>query len=77
MRRPTLNVRIVRPGSALARGRPITRGAVPTLEEGSDLKVGAEGAGSEDPVGGKEQEGTAATVCLCSISSVLLFAEPR
>jgi hypothetical protein len=28
MRRPTLNVRIVRGGSALARGRPITRDAV-------------------------------------------------
>jgi hypothetical protein len=72
-RRPVLNVRIVRPGSALARGRPIARGAVPSSElqqqeEGPEPKAGAEGAAAGG--NGGEQD---ATVCLCFISSLRRF----
>jgi hypothetical protein len=62
-RRPVLNVRIVRPGSALARGRPIARGAVPSSElqqqeEGPEPKAGAEGAAAGG--NGGEQDATGA-----------------
>ncbi|KAH9026684.1 hypothetical protein EDB83DRAFT_2526613 [Lactarius deliciosus] len=69
-RRPTLNVRIVRPGSALARGRPITRDAAPSSElhqqqqqEGRYSRAEVEEVGSDGPVGcsGGEQDVTAAT----------------
>ncbi|KAH9025652.1 hypothetical protein EDB84DRAFT_365723 [Lactarius hengduanensis] len=76
-RRPTLNVRIVRPGSALARGRPVTRDATPSSElqqqqqqqqEGRYSRAEVEEAGSDGPVGGSggEQDGTAATGAIAS-----------
>ncbi|KAI9455243.1 hypothetical protein BJY52DRAFT_1188468 [Lactarius psammicola] len=77
-RRPALNVRIVRPGSALARGRPITRDVVPSSElqqqqqqEGYGPGAGAEGAGSDGPAGGSggEQDGTVATGAIASAST--------
>jgi len=54
MRWPTLNVRIVRGGSALARGRPITRAAV-TREPGTEPDSGEMGVEAE----GEEQPGEA------------------
>jgi len=56
-RRPVLNVRIVRPGSTLARGRPITRDAAPAASD--HQKQPEEAEGSESCAGG-EQDGTAA-----------------
>jgi len=50
MRWPTLSVRIVRGGSTLARGRPITRAAV-TREPGTERESGETGVGPE----GEEQ----------------------
>lgn len=79
-RRPVLNVRIVRPGSALARGRPITREAAPSSEirqqqDGGDgPRAGAEGAGPEGCARG-EQDDTAAAVCFYSSPSGSLFAK--
>lgn len=55
-RRPVLNVRIVRPGSALARGRPIVRDATPELQQQREARDGG-------AVAGGEQDCTAATVC--------------
>ncbi|KAH9957309.1 hypothetical protein BC827DRAFT_1157311 [Russula dissimulans] len=47
MRWPALNVRIVRGGSALARGRPITRDAV-MHEPGTGPESGEMGVGAEE-----------------------------
>jgi hypothetical protein len=43
-RRPTLNVRIVRGGSSLARGRPITRDAVAVVHDSRTEEGGESGA---------------------------------
>jgi hypothetical protein len=52
-RRPTLNVRIVRGGSSLARGRPITRDAVAVVHDSRTEEGGESGAaaaaGGEEP----------------------------
>jgi hypothetical protein len=50
-RRPTLNVRIVRGGSSLARGRPITRDAVAVVHDSRTEERGESGAaeGGEEP----------------------------
>ena len=50
--RPTLNVRIVRGGSTLARGRTITRGAVSVVPDPKTEDAGESGAaapGGEEP----------------------------
>ena len=65
-RRPVLNVRIVRPGSALARGRPITRDAAPAA---SDLQKQPEEAEVSEGCAGGEQDGTAAAVCFLHFDS--------
>ncbi|KAN0130277.1 hypothetical protein V8E53_011900 [Lactarius tabidus] len=58
-RRPVLNVRIVRPGSALARGRPITRDTAQSSELQQQREEGDSPA--EGAVAREEQDGTAAT----------------
>ena len=50
-RRPTLNVRIVRGGSSLARGRPITRDVVPVAHDSRTEEGGESGtATGEEPL---------------------------
>ena len=51
--RPTLNVRIVRGGSTLARGRPITRGAVSVVPDPKTEEAGESGAAAP---GGEESQ---------------------
>jgi hypothetical protein len=51
-RRPTLNVRIVRGGSSLARGRPITRDAVAVVHDSRAEERGESGAAA---AGGEER----------------------
>jgi len=48
-RRPTLNVRIVRGGSSLARGRPITRDAAAAVHDSWAEEGGESGAVAEEP----------------------------
>jgi hypothetical protein len=73
-RRPVLNVRIVRPGSALARGRPIVRDAAPSSELQQQREEGdgpAEGA-----VAGGEQNSTAAAGAIASDSAQAAARRP-
>jgi hypothetical protein len=69
-RRPVLNVRIVRPGSALARGRPITRAVAPAA---SDLQKQPEEAEESEGCAGGEQDGTAAAVYFSTLTLGSLY----
>jgi len=77
-RRPVLNVRIVRAGSALARGRLITRdAAAPSSERQRQEQEGngpAEGAGPEGCAGG--ENGTAAAGAIAGDSAQAAARRP-